>query len=222
MMAAVSGRAQGGRSRWVWPTLRLRPLAFTAFAMVTVLGAVAVAFYLADLSAETVFLERERDEALAERQILTEVYDLQGIPGLLVRMERRARLAAREEHYGLYDASGRRLGGDLLAEPRHLPTGEWGQVRARTKAGRVVLDASAERLPDGALLVVGRDASGRREFQGRLADGLLIGLAIVVAASLGVGLMLNSLVIRRAEAVAGVAERIAAGELGARAARQSS
>jgi signal transduction histidine kinase len=217
MMAAVSGRAQGGRSRWVWPTLRLRPLAFTAFAMVTVLGAVAVAFYLADLSAETVFLERERDEALAERQILTEVYDLQGIPGLLVRMERRARLAAREEHYGLYDASGRRLGGDLLAEPRHLPTGEWGQVRARTKAGRVVLDASAERLPDGALLVVGRDASGRREFQGRLADGLLIGLAIVVAASLGVGLMLNSLVIRRADAVAGVAERIAGGDLGARA-----
>ncbi|MDB5448812.1 MAG: hypothetical protein JWQ97_4129, partial [Phenylobacterium sp.] len=46
---------------------------------------------------------------------------------------------------------------------------------------------------------------------------LVIGLAIVVAASLGVGLLLNALVIQRAGAVAGVAERIAAGDLGARA-----
>jgi signal transduction histidine kinase len=185
--------------------------------MVTVLGAVAVAFYLVDLSAETVFLEREQDEALAERQILTEAYDLEGIHGLLVRMERRSRLAAREEHYGLFDSTGRRLGGDLLNEPRVFPQGEWGRVRARTRTGRIVLDATIERLPDGALLVIGRDDSGERDFQERLADGLLIGLAIVVAASLGVGLLLNSLVIRRAEAVAGVAERIAAGELDARA-----
>ena len=65
--------------------------------------------------------------------------------------------------------------------------------------------------------MVGRDAAGQRAFEARTADGLLIALAIVVAASLGVGLLLNALVIGRADAVAGVAERIAAGELGARA-----
>ncbi|HSZ52833.1 MAG TPA: ATP-binding protein, partial [Caulobacteraceae bacterium] len=184
--------------------------------MLAVLGAVGCAFYLVNLSAESIFLEREQDEALAERQILTAAYDLEGIPGLLVRLDRRSRLAAREEHYGLYDAAGHHLGGDLLEPPRVLP-GAWGKVRTRTRVGRITVDATAERLPDGALLVIGRDVTGQRDFANRLADGLLLALAIVVAASLGVGLMLNALVIRRAEAVAGVAERIAGGDLGARA-----
>ena len=216
-MTSVSGRAPDAGLGSRWPTLRLRPLAFSAFAMLTVLGAVGCAFYLVNLSAELIFLEREQDEALAERQILTEAYDLEGLSGLLVRLDRRMRLAAREEHYGLYDPAGRHLGGDLLAPPRMLPGGAWGRVRSRTRNGRIVLYATAERLPDGDLLVIGRDVAGQRDFARRLADGLLIALAIVVTASLGVGLMLNALVIRRADAVAGVAERIAGGELGARA-----
>ncbi len=203
--------------QWTKPPLRLRPLAFTAFAMITVLGAVAFAFYLVNLSAEDVFLDRERNAVLAERQILTEAFALEGVQGLATRMERRARLAAPEAHYALFDAAGRRIGGDLLAPPTPPPIGDWRKVRSRTQAGPIALNATAARLPDGSLLVIGRDAAGQRAFEGRIADGLLIALAIVVAASLGVGLLLNALVIRRAGAVAGVAERIAAGDLGARA-----
>jgi hypothetical protein len=184
--------------------------------MTAVLGAVAFAFYLVNLSAEDVFLDRERDTAFAERQILTEVFALEGARGLVSRMERRSRLAAPEAHYGLFDAAGRRIGGDLLTPPP-LPVGDWSKLRSRTRAGPIALYATEERLPDGSLLVVGRDAAGQRDFEARTADGLLIALAIVVTASLGVGLLLNALVIRRAGAVAGVAERIAAGDLGARA-----
>ena len=197
--------------------LRLRPLAFTAFAMITVLGAVAFAFYLVNLAAEDVFLDRERDAALAERQILTEAFALEGVQGLVTRMERRTRLAAPEAHYAVFDASGRRVGGDLLALPTPPPTGGWSRVRSRTRAGPLALYATAARLPDGSLLVIGRDAAGQRDFEARTADGLLIALAIVVTASLGVGLLLTALVIQRAGAVAGVAERIAAGDLSARA-----
>ena len=197
--------------------LRLRPLAFTAFAMITVLGAVAVAFYLVNLAAEDVFLGRERNAALAERQILTDAFAIEGAQGLVSRMERRSRLAAPEAHYALFDAAGRRIGGDLLAAPTPMPLGDWRKVRSRTRAGPIALSATATRLPDGSLLVIGRDSAGQRDFEARTADGLLIALAIVVTASLGVGLLLNALVIRRAGAVAGVAERIAAGDLGARA-----
>lgn len=202
---------------WKTPPLRLRPLAFTAFAMITVLGAVAFAFYLVNLSAEDVFLDRERDAALAERQILTEAFALEGVRGLALRMERRSRLAAPEAHYAVFDAAGRHVGGDLLTPPTPPPTGDWSKVRSRTRAGPITLSATATRLPDGSLLVIGRDAAGQRDFERRTADGLLIALAIVVSASLGVGLLLNALVIQRADAVAGVAERIAAGDLQARA-----
>ncbi|WP_165837185.1 sensor histidine kinase [Phenylobacterium hankyongense] len=198
-------------------SVRLRPLAFTVFAMITVLGAVALAFYMVNLSAEDVFLDREHNAAMAERQILTEAFELEGVPGLVTRMERRSRLAAPEAHYGLFDAAGRRIGGDLLAAPHRLPSGGWGQVESRTLAGPIALHATTERLPDGSLLVIGRDAAGQRDYESRTADGLLIALGIVVTASLGVGLLLNALVIQRANAVAGVAERIAAGDLGARA-----
>ncbi len=213
-----AGRVDAGPRRGPpRPPLRLRPLAFTAFAMVTVVGAVALAFYLINVAAEDVFMDRERDTALAERQILTEAFQLEGMRGLTERMERRARLAAPEAHYAVFDASGRRLGGDLLSPPSPLPVGDWKNVRSRTARGPLALYATAQRLPDGSLLVIGRDAAGQRDFEAKTADGLLIALAIVVAASLGVGLLLNALVIRRADAVAGVAERIAAGDLGARA-----
>jgi len=199
------------------PALRLRPLAFTAFAMITVLGAVAGAFYVVNLSAENVFLERERDDALSERHILGEAFAREGVPGLARRMERRSRLAAPEAHYGLFDTGGRRIGGDLLSLPVPTPHDGWTLVRSRTKAGPLELNATAARLPDGILLVVGRDDAGKRDFEARIAGGLLIALGIVVAASLGVGLLLNALVIRRADGVAGVAEQIAAGDLRARA-----
>jgi signal transduction histidine kinase len=215
MAAAIADRP-AAKGRKTGSPLRLRPLAFTAFAMITVLGAVAFAFYMVNLGAEDVFLQRERDAALAERQILTEAFALEGVRGLATRMERRSRLAAPESHYAVFDPAGRHIGGDLLVAPTRLP-GDWGKILSRTRGGPITLNASTTRLPDGSLLVVGRDAGGQRDFEARTADGLLIALAIVVTASLGVGLMLNALVIRRADTVAGVAERIAAGDLRARA-----
>ena len=203
--------------RWSRPSLRLRPLAFTAFAMTTVLGAVAVAFYLVNLAAEDVFLDRERNDAQAERLILKEAFQLEGVEGLARRMERRSRLAAPESHYAVFDRAGRHVGGDLLTPPNSVAEGGWIKIRSRTDAGPITLNATTARLPDGSLLVVGRDNAGQRDFEEEIAGGLLIALAIVVTASLGVGLLLNALVIRRADGVAGVAERIAAGDLGARA-----
>jgi signal transduction histidine kinase len=216
-MAPATAEPAAKTSPWRPPPLRLRPLMFTAFAMITVLGAVAFAFYLVSLSGEDVFLHRERDAAFAERLILTEAFRLEGRPGLITRMERRARLAAPEQHYALFDPAGRRIGGDLLGAQPKLPDGGWGRFRSQTRAGPITLNATTARLADGSLLVIGRDAAGQRDFENRTADALLVALAVVVAASLGVGLLLNALVIRRAEAVAGVAERIAAGDLSARA-----
>ena len=199
------------------PALRLRPLAFTLFAMLAVLGAVGVAFYLVNLSAEKVFLDRERHDGISERKILEEIFAQEGAKGLVLRMERRLRLAAPEAHYGLFDRDGQFIYGDLLIAPAPEVEGDWTNVRSQTRKGPIQLHVTTARLPDGNLLVVGRDDAGQRDFEGRIADGLLIALAIVVAASLGVGLLLNALVIRRADGVAKVAERIAAGDIGARA-----
>ena len=120
MAWTATGKAEAERARRIdvrprrgppGRPLRLRPLAFTAFAMVTVVGAVALAFYLVNRTAEDVFMDRERDAAISERQILTEVFELEGMKGLIGRMERRTRLAAPEAHYAVLDAAGRHIGG---------------------------------------------------------------------------------------------------------------
>ena len=197
--------------------MRLRPLAFTAFAMVTVIGAVAIAFYVVNLSAESIFLDRERNEAIAESGILREAYDQEGRKGLVLRVERRSRLGSPDAHYGVFDSNGRYIVGDLQELPKPLVHETWSRAEARTKEGPVRLHVTTTRLSDGLLLSVGRDDAGKRDFESRIATGLMIALAVVLAASLGVGLMLNTVVIHRANTVAALAERIAGGELGARA-----
>src|SRR5579859_2172281 len=141
MASSTAERKAGASSKR--PSLRLRPLAFTAFAMTIVLGAVALAFYLVNLAAEHVFLDRERDSALAERQILAEAAATEGVRGLTWRMERRARLGAPEAHYGVFDAAGRRVGGDLLTPPAPQAIGDWSEIHSRTSAGPITLNAAS-------------------------------------------------------------------------------
>ena len=122
-----------------------------------------------------------------------------------------------DAYYAVFDPSGRPIAGDLLELPEPLVHDAWGVIQSRTRQGPLKLHATTTRLSGGLLLVVGRDDAGKRDFESRIATGLMIALGIVVTASLGVGLLLNALVIHRANTVAALAERIASGELGARA-----
>ena len=66
-------------------------------------------------------------------------------------------------------------------------------------------------MPDGGSIVVGRDLSGVRRFERAILYGFAAALAIVAAAGFAAGLVLNVLILRRVDAIAATAERIAAG-----------
>ena len=66
----AGGADTGSRRGPLGRPLRLRPLAFTAFAMITVVGAVALAFYLINVGAEDVFMGRERRSIRAVRPLM--------------------------------------------------------------------------------------------------------------------------------------------------------
>lgn len=197
--------------------LRVRPLAFSAVAMMTVLGALALAFYLFEISGVRIFLERERGAAIAERDVLLDKHRQEGVAQLAVGVDRLTRHAARGEIYGLFDSAGRPIAGAIQALPPVSWGAEWQDAEVVAGGQPVRVKLSATRLPDGAALLVGRDQAGTREYRDRMRDSFLVGMAIVVAASLGVGMALNAVVARRAQSVAEVAERIARGEFGTRA-----
>lgn len=198
-------------------TPRLRPVAFMVFAMMVVLCTVVIAFLIVDLSAVRVFRARERSDALTEMIWLKDVYRREGLAELPRHVERRMRQGWTGQVYGLFDPAGHVLAGNLRALPQGLSSAVWGQVAARSAAGAVELDAVAWRAPGGTVLVVGHDLAGQRQFERALLGGCIGALALVAAASLAVGFLLNQVLDRRAESVAGVAERIAAGDFAARA-----
>lgn len=198
-------------------TLRLRPVVFTAFAMMVVLAVVFSAFLIVNLSAEEVFRDRERSDAQTEMTWLKDVYRREGLAEIPRHVDRRVRQGWTGQIYGFFDPSGRPLAGKLLAPPHGLEPGGWRRVSAPTAAGSLEFDATAWNAPGGSLLVVGHDLVGARQFERALLFALAGALALVAAASVAVGFLLSRVLNRRAQSVASVAERIAAGNLSARA-----
>lgn len=118
-------------------------------------------------------------------------------------------------YYAVFTADGRKLTGDLKRVPDALG---WGSIEEQQSPGddndihlRVL--AHTTRLADGRLLVVGRDRHSADELDELLEGSFLwAGIAAVLLALIG-GVVSASAYLRRVEAIAAAAERIAGGEL---------
>ena len=196
---------------------RFAPTAFIAFAVALVAAASAASLWVVYRTGERIIAEREQAEAQAELALLQEVADEQGVQTLVSQVEGRSRFAASGERYGVFDGKGKTLAGDIAAQPSLLTRGgEWRKVTLEGPEPEVVHVATAD-LGGGLKLVVGRDQSSLLQFEQSVFYGFFAALAIVAAAGLAAGLILNAQILRRVEAIAATAERIAAGDLSARA-----
>ncbi|MBN8924010.1 MAG: two-component sensor histidine kinase [Rhodanobacter sp. 68-29] len=117
-------------------------------------------------------------------------------------------------YYGLFDRGGHRIAGDLS----HMPAGPgWGTLtQAVPPRDRSRVLVHAEWLDDGRLLAIGRDRRSADKLDALLQEAFLwAGAASVFLALLG-GVFTARSYLRRVEAVATAAARIAAGDLGVR------
>lgn len=193
----------------------LAPSSFLLFAALVVLGSSAVALVVVYRTGERIIEERERAEALAERDLLEEVFQEQGLKALISGVARRTRYATGGERYGLFNGRGAPLAGDMPAFPSAFQDADWRRVPYAYPAN-TMLHVNTTVLSDGSRLVVGRDLSNLRQFEKSILYGFAAALTIVIVASLLAGLILNALILQRVEAIASTAERIAAGDLSAR------
>ncbi len=200
-----------GRRSWVV----LAPSSFLVFAVLLVLSASAAALVVVYRTGERIILERERAEALAERDLLEEVYQEQGFKTLIASVARRSRYATEGERYGLFNARGAALAGDMPSFTPSFRDADWRRLRYAAPAP-TTLHVNTTVLADGSRLVVGRDLSNLRQFEKSILYGFAAALSIVLLAGILAGLILNALILQRVEAIAATAERIAAGDLSAR------
>ena len=195
--------------------LRFTPSSFLLFVAVLAVAASAAALIVVYRTGEGIISERERAEALAERDLLEQVDVEQGLDSLAAAVTRRTLFATAGEHFGLFDAKGQALAGDLTSFDPVFRSVDWKVVRVGQHP-RYTLHVVASTLNDSAILVVGRSLSNTRRFERSILYGFASAVGIVAVAGLAAGLVMNFIILQRVDAIANTAERIAAGDLSAR------
>lgn len=194
---------------------QLAPSTFVILAVALVLAASAAALVVVYDTGARIIDQRERAEALAERDLLAELDQEQGLASLVSSVARRSRFSASGERYGLFSDAGAPLAGDIVRYEPGFTDADWRVVRIRSKTP-ATLHVVTTVMPDGARLVVGRDLSNTRRFERAILEGFLSAFAVVAVAGFVAGYILNARMLRRVDAIAQTAERIAAGDLSAR------
>jgi signal transduction histidine kinase len=212
-------RGQPVRSRFfATSTFRLALLYAVLFGA-SVLALLALFYWSADRA-----LERQTSEAIeAEIQALHDRYRVAGIGGLTAAIaERASRPRLSDMLYLLATSDGQPLAGNMTAWPkdvrhedgwllfpieRHWQTGEIEHSQARARSFE---------LPQGLLLMVGRDNRERLTLRALMIEALAWSMLAVVVLGVGGGLVLSRHVLRRIDAVARVAEEIRSGAVSSR------
>ena len=194
---------------------RFAPLSFLIFAVALVLSASAASLVVVYRTGERIISERERADALDERDLLQEVDQEQGLTNVASAVARRTRFASSGEHYGLFSATGEPLAGDIVSFHPEFRNADWRVIRLG-RPSSMTLHVEGAVLPDGAVVVVGRSLANLRKFERSILYGFVAAVAIVAVAALAAGLVLNFLILQRVDAIAETAERIAGGDLSAR------
>lgn len=188
----------------------------SALALV-VAGAVALALLVGlagvYLAADRLIEQRQRLVAETARDYFVAFAHQDGLASMARALDHRTRNEHGAFEYAVFDNDGQRIGGTTLLAAADLPEPGYS---TRTIAG-TDYEILVQPMSVGGQLVIYENLADRRAFHGAMLASvgatLLVSLAIVAAAALWLGRLL----VRRAEGVAQAADRIAAGDLSARA-----
>jgi signal transduction histidine kinase len=201
-------------------TFRLA-LLYAALFGISVLVLLGIFYWSADRA-----LERQTSQAIeAEIQALQERYRAAGLSGLTQAItERATRPRLGDMLYLLATPDGRALAGNMTGWPEQVRRKKgWllFAIERRWQTGETELSEARARsfaLPQGLLLLVGRDNRERLSLRRLTIEALASSTAAVVLLGIGGGLLLSRRVLSRIDAVARVAEEIRRGDVSSRVA----
>jgi signal transduction histidine kinase len=179
--------------------------------------ALVLALVLVDRIGERLIEEEAKSAALAERDYMAAMAREQGLTALIDTMNRRERTSGGGGfRYALTDAQGRPLAGAMGLSGLSPPSASWRVVQTAANGKTTRWQVVAENLPSGSRLLVAQNLDRRRAFRTAVFQASALAIVMAAGACIAVGLGLNGMLLRRAGAIASTAERIAAGDLGAR------
>lgn len=180
--------------------MRLRPWIWPVAAAMAAVAAVVLGLLLVDRLGERAIARQQAAMAIAARDYFVAFAKDEGVPGLAKALNRYARVGGSDGfNYSLRDASGRTVAGEVDpgAKPAH--------------------GVLAEPLPGGYTLIVAEDLEARDALRRAVFRGSALALLLAALGAAGAVAGLNAMLMRRTRDIAHTAERIAGGDLSARA-----
>ena len=164
-------------------------------------------------------MERETDVQMDWQLIYLDSMPAAQLPDAIHRRLEHERMHS--SYYGLFSADGQHIAGDILELPPDLTVHRRGRTLDQTLViegdqHAPVVRAMAERMKDGATLVVARDLTHILHIRETTINALIFGGIFCLAAGVAGGLGLSVRQMRRLKAIRRVTQRIAQGDLGQR------
>lgn len=185
------------------------------------LCAVALVFYVTSITAG---LQHERIQRVidGELRIVASAYRKNGITGLVRLIERRSRQPG-ANLYAIAAPTGELIAGNIAAiAPGVLDSEGWTATPFRYQRQGDADDedhralAQLIALPNGMMLMVGRDIGEREEVRGLVRQSLVTALAIMFAGALAIWFFVGRRALKRIDHMSEASKKIMAGDLSQR------
>jgi signal transduction histidine kinase len=196
--------------------MRLRPWIWTAAASLVAIAAVVLGLFVVDRLGEKAIARQQSAMAVAARDYFVAFARDEGVKGLADALNRHAGVGATDGfRYALEDRAGHMIAGADIVSSLDAPDAGW----------RTVVEPDSSRLwrvlsqpiEGGYTLVVAEDLAARDALRGAIFRGSALAILITALGAAAGGFGLNAMLLRRTRAIADTAERIAGGDLSARA-----
>ncbi|MEQ1755501.1 MAG: HAMP domain-containing sensor histidine kinase [Micropepsaceae bacterium] len=191
---------------------------FASAAALFVVGVSVAAFEYVDDHAERLLAQREATIAEEELKLLEDVYQDEGRDGVIRAVARRAALPS--DNLGIVaiaDQQGNILVGNVDWPKSLKIDGKWRGISTVSDSEEPVNGyARAITLGDGTRVLVGRNFAYSETLRASLSNAMFAALAVLLAATLGLGIWLNRYVLTRIDAIASTTRRISMNNLSER------
>ncbi len=200
----------------------MRTPALRGATLATLLGAVAITalgagLFAVDRVGEQVIDSRQELVLRTARDYFVAFAHEEGIVPLARSLDRHERHPYGAFRYAVFAANGRRLGGSALMAAANLPGAGASDITLRAGRRARPYEVLVQPLAGGARLVIYEDLGERIAFRRAIVFASGVSLLVALAAVTAASLWLNGLLLLRARGIADAADRIAAGDLSARA-----
>lgn len=198
--------------------MRLKPWIWPAAAALVALAAVVFGLFLVDRLGERAIARQQTAMADAARDYFVAFARDEGVRGLAAALNRHAQQESADGfRYALEDRAGHMIAGADVVSSLDAPDAGWRTVVEPDSSPLRLWRVLAQPLSGGYTLIVAEDLSARDALRKAVFRGSELAVALAAFGAAAGGMGLNAMLMRRTRTIAHTAERIAAGDLSARA-----